>query len=120
MLKGFNDWLRSRGAGVLLHPTSLPGNTGIRTIGSHARRFVDFLVAAGMRYWQVFPLGPTGYGESPYQCFSAFAGNPYLIDLASLVEDGPAVDVAGRIKTGQWWSIQNQPLIFVVKRVLVV
>ncbi|MBV9488714.1 MAG: 4-alpha-glucanotransferase [Verrucomicrobia bacterium] len=82
------DWLTSRAAGVLLHPTSLPGSTGIGTLGADARRFVQFLADSGFKYWQVCPLGPTGYGDSPYQCFSAFAGNPYLIDLETLVTNG--------------------------------
>lgn len=82
------DWLTSRAAGVLLHPTSLPGSTGIGTLGREARRFVEFLAESGFKYWQVCPLGPTGYGDSPYQCFSAFAGNPYLIDLELLVDEG--------------------------------
>ncbi len=82
------NWLTSRGAGVLLHPTSLPGPTGIGTLGRFAFRFVDFLADTGMKYWQVCPLGPTGFGDSPYQCFSAFAGNPYLVDLEELVHDG--------------------------------
>ena len=82
------NWLTSRGAGVLLHPTSLPGDTGIGTLGRWARRFVDFLADTGMKYWQVCPLGPTGYGDSPYQCFSACAGNPYLIDLEDLMNEG--------------------------------
>ena len=81
-------WLNARAAGVLLHPTSLPGATGIGTLGHEARRFIDFLVAAELKYWQVCPLGPTGFGDSPYQCFSAFAGNPYLIDLETLLERG--------------------------------
>lgn len=76
-----------RASGVLLHPTSLPGSPGIGDLGSAAYRFVDFLAAAGQRYWQVLPLGPTGYGDSPYQCFSAFAGNPLLISPERLVED---------------------------------
>lgn len=79
------NWLDDRGAGVLLHPTSLPGDQGIGTFDSQAERFLDFLQAAGHKYWQLCPLGPTGYGDSPYQCFSAFAGNPYLIDLRELV-----------------------------------
>lgn len=82
------DWLDKRAAGVLLHPTSLPGNQGIGKFGREARRFIDFLEASGMTLWQVCPLGPTGYGDSPYQCFSAFAGNPYLIDLEPLVAIG--------------------------------
>lgn len=72
----------------MLHPTSLPGPHGIGDLGAEARRFVDFLGAAGQRLWQVLPLGPTGYGDSPYQCFSAWAGNPLLISLASLAEKG--------------------------------
>ncbi|MDB5045938.1 MAG: 4-alpha-glucanotransferase [Deinococcus sp.] len=77
-----------RSSGVLLHPTSLPGPYGIGALGLHARQFVDWLASAGQAYWQVMPLGPTGYGDSPYQAFSAFAGNPYLIDLETLHADG--------------------------------
>ena len=77
-----------RSSGILLHPTSLPGTGGIGVLGADARAWIDFLVAAGQRLWQVMPLGPTGYGDSPYQCFSAFAGNPYLIDLSELVAEG--------------------------------
>src|SRR3989304_5288432 len=77
-----------RSSGILLHPTSLPGRYGIGDLGDAAYRFVDFLVSAGQQLWQVLPLGPTGYGDSPYQCFSAFAGNPLLISLDKLVEDG--------------------------------
>lgn len=73
---------------MLLHPTSLPGAGGIGELGQEARNWVDFLAAAGQRLWQVMPLGPTGYGDSPYQCFSAFAGNPYLIDTTALVAAG--------------------------------
>jgi len=80
------DWLSSRSAGVLLHPTSLPGNQGVGTLDASAIAFLDFLKAAGMSWWQVCPLGPTGFGDSPYQCFSAFAGNPYLIDLHALAD----------------------------------
>jgi 4-alpha-glucanotransferase len=82
------QWLRDRAAGVLLHPTSLPGSTGIGTVGREARHFVDFLGEAGIKIWQVCPLGPTGFGDSPYQCFSAFAGNPYFIDLETLIGQG--------------------------------
>lgn len=71
-----------RAAGVLLHPTSLPGANGIGELGPDAYRFLDFLDEAGLRIWQMLPLGPTGYGDSPYQCFSAFAGNPLLIHVA--------------------------------------
>ena len=77
-----------RASGVLLHPTSLPGRLGIGELGEEAYRWVDFLVGSQQRYWQVLPLGPTGYGDSPYQCFSAFAGNPLLISLERLVEEG--------------------------------
>jgi 4-alpha-glucanotransferase len=81
-------WLAHREAGVLLHPSCFPGSQGIGTFDRQADRFLDFLQAAGLRTWQICPLGPTGYGDSPYQCFSAFAGNPYLIDLQALAERG--------------------------------
>jgi 4-alpha-glucanotransferase len=77
-----------RKSGVLLHPTSLPSAQGVGCLGHGARAFIDFLAAAGFTYWQVCPLGPTGYGDSPYQTFSAFAGNPYLIDLQSIANSG--------------------------------
>jgi 4-alpha-glucanotransferase len=77
-----------RGSGLLLHPTSLPGPFGIGDLGPAAYAWVDTLVRAGQKWWQVLPLGPTGYGDSPYQCFSAFAGNPYLVSPESLVQDG--------------------------------
>lgn len=77
-----------RRAGILLHPTSLPGPHGIGALGREAEGWLEFLADAGQRLWQVMPLGPTGYGDSPYQSFSAFAGNPYLIDLERLVEAG--------------------------------
>ncbi len=78
--------LSERLSGILLHPTSLPGPFGIGDLGKSAYDFVDWLVAAKQQIWQVLPLGPTGYGDSPYQCFSAFAGNPLLIDLEDLVQ----------------------------------
>ena len=77
-----------RGAGVLLPLSSLPGPYGIGTLGEEAKRFVDFLAAAGQSYWQILPIGPTGYGDSPYQSFSAFAANPYFIDPGLLLADG--------------------------------
>src|SRR5690349_3375470 len=80
--------LFSRSGGILLHPTSLPGPYGMGDLGPQAYRFVDWLAGTGCKLWQVLPLGPTGYGDSPYQCFSAFAGNPYLISFDSLIEDG--------------------------------
>jgi 4-alpha-glucanotransferase len=78
----------SRSSGILLHPTSLPGAYGIGDLGPAAYRFVDELVAARQTYWQVLPLGPTSYGDSPYQTFSAFAGNPLLVSPELLVRDG--------------------------------
>ncbi|HVU31965.1 MAG TPA: 4-alpha-glucanotransferase [Opitutaceae bacterium] len=81
-------WLDTRSAGVLAHVTSLPGRYGIGNLGPGARDFVDFLAEAGFRYWQICPIGPTGFGDSPYQLFSGSAGNPYLIDLAELEHDG--------------------------------
>lgn len=78
----------ARRSGVLLHPTSLPGPFGLGELGEHAIRWLDWLADAGQRVWQVLPLGPTGYGDSPYQSFSSFAGNPYLISLSRLHEEG--------------------------------
>lgn len=79
---------RRRRSGIILHPTSLPGREGIGTLGEEARRFVAFLAAAGQSLWQVLPLGPPGYGNSPYSCYSAFAGNPLLVDLGRLAAEG--------------------------------
>ncbi len=76
----------SRASGILLHPTCLPGRHGIGDFGSHAFAFVDFLKSAGQKLWQVLPLNPTGYGDSPFQCFSAHAGNHLLISLEKLRE----------------------------------
>lgn len=80
--------LDMRGCGVLLHPTSLPGQGGIGTLGTDARRFIDLLASMGVRYWQVLPLTPPACGNSPYSAFSAFAGNPLLIDLEQIILDG--------------------------------
>ena len=105
-----------RTSGILLHPTSLPGTAGIGTFGKGAFAFVDFLEKAGMKLWQVLPLGPTGYGDSPYQSFSTFALNPILIDFDDLVERGWATEKLvkkpsyiknkGRIDFGSvvWWK----------------
>jgi 4-alpha-glucanotransferase len=77
-----------RASGILLHPTSLPGEYGIGDLGPKAFAFIDLLAEAGQSYWQILPLGPTGYGDSPYQCFSAFAGNTLMISPESLVDEG--------------------------------
>src|SRR5690606_14387640 len=77
-----------RASGILLHPTSLPGAYGIGDLGPSAYAFVDMLAEARQKYWQILPLGPTGYGDSPYGSFSAFAGNTLLISPEALAEDG--------------------------------
>src|SRR4051794_17541446 len=78
----------SRAGGILLHPTSLPGRFGIGDLGPEARSFLDFLVETGQRWWQLLPLGPIGAGNSPYQSYSSYAGNPLLISPEGLVDDG--------------------------------
>ena len=78
----------SRAAGILLSITSLPSPYGIGCFSKEAYRFVDWLKEAGQSYWQILPLGPTSYGDSPYQSFSTFAGNPYFIDLEGLIKEG--------------------------------
>ena len=80
--------LNTRQSGILAHPTSLPGPHGIGDLGPTAYRFVDLLAQSGQKLWQVLPLGPTGYGNSPYMCLSAFAGNPWLISLQLLNQEG--------------------------------
>mgnify|MGYP003408130654 FL=1 len=80
--------MKKRASGILLHPTSLAGKYGMGALGNEAKAFIDFLHLAKQTYWQILPLGPTGYGDSPYQCFSSNAGNPYLIDIDTLVNDG--------------------------------
>jgi len=80
--------LNKRGCGILLHPTSLPGPGGIGTLGADARRFIDLLQLMGMSYWQVLPLTPPACGNSPYSAFTAFGGNPLLIDLERIVSEG--------------------------------
>jgi 4-alpha-glucanotransferase len=77
-----------RRSGILLHPTSLPGSDGIGSLGDEALSFIDFLGSAGQTLWQILPLGPPGCGNSPYSCFSAFAGNPLLVDLKQIVAEG--------------------------------
>src|SRR5262245_8088462 len=78
----------TRTSGILLHPTSLPGPFGIGDLGPAAQAWIDALARAKQTWWQILPLGPTGYGDSPYQCYSAFAGNPNLISPELLVRDG--------------------------------
>ena len=80
--------MSERAAGILMPISSLPSEYGIGCFSREAYDFVDWLAAAGQSYWQILPLGPTGFGDSPYQSFSNFAGNPYYIDLEALIEDG--------------------------------
>ena len=80
--------LTDRTSGLLLHPTSLASGPETGDLGADARAFVDFLAAAGQSWWQMLPVGPAGYGNSPYSAESAFAGNPMLISLDRLVDDG--------------------------------
>ena len=80
--------LGTRSSGILLHPTSLPGPHGIGDLGPAAHQFADFLAETGQSLWQILPLGPVGYGNSPYMCLSAFAGNHLLLSLERLVDDG--------------------------------
>ena len=79
---------KDRKSGVIMHISSLPSKYGIGTLGKKAYEFCDFIKKAGFHYWQILPLGPTSYGDSPYQSFSSFAGNPYFIDLDILKDDG--------------------------------
>ncbi len=109
-----------RESGILLHITSLPGPYGIGTMGRASHQFVDFLAAAGQSCWQILPLTPTGYGDSPYQSFSSCAGNPYLIDLDILIEEGllkqSEVDAVnweptpGRVDFGTMYQERNKVL----------
>src|SRR5690554_3935715 len=80
--------MKKRTSGILMHISSLPGPYGIGDFGKGAYAFVDFLDRANQKEWQILPLGITGYGDSPYQNFSAFAGNPYFIDLSELLSEG--------------------------------
>ena len=77
-----------RNSGIIMHIASLPGKYGIGTLGEEAYKFADFLEKSGQKYWQILPLGPTSFGDSPYQSFSAFAGNPYFIDFDVLNKKG--------------------------------
>lgn len=95
-----------RGAGVLLPISSLPSKYGIGSLGEEAYRFVDFLKKAGQHYWQILPIGPTGYGDSPYQSDSAFSGNPYFIDLQMLQEEG--LLQREDVETFDWGEKENE------------
>ena len=77
-----------RSCGILMPISALPSPYGIGTLGQEAYDFVDFLERAGQKYWQILPIHPTSYGDSPYQSFSTFAGNPYFIDLEALIAEG--------------------------------
>ncbi len=105
-----------RASGILLHPTSLPGPFGIGDLGPEAYKFVDFLVDAGQKLWQVLPLGPTGYGDSPYACYSAFAGNTLLVSPEKLVEEdllesAPSLATKGhKIDFGEAHNFKDQLL----------
>ncbi|MDO8544082.1 MAG: 4-alpha-glucanotransferase [Opitutaceae bacterium] len=114
------NWLNQRAAGLLVHPTALPSPFGVGAFDESAIALLDFLAAADLRYWQLCPLGPTGYGDSPYQCFSSFAGNPYLIDPAALVRSGLLTDAdlaplralsADRVDYGALYE-RKLPLLF--------
>lgn len=113
-----------RGSGVLLHITSLPSPYGVGTLGKAAYDFIDFLEKSGQKYWQILPLGHTGFGDSPYQAFSAFAGNPYMIDLDFLRDDGllkneeyNSVDWAGNAAKVDYGKL-SQSRIQVLKNIM--
>ena len=98
-----------RSSGILMAVSSLPSPYGIGTLGQAAYDFADFLHAAGQRYWQMLPLGPTSYGDSPYQSFSAYAGNPYYIDPELLIADGLLTrSECSRCKWGNEFHMMNE------------
>lgn len=107
-----------RSCGILLHPTSLPSLWGIGDFGTPAHKFIEFLERSGQKYWQVLPLGPTGFGDSPYQSLSAFAGNPLLVSPERLAEEGlleqsdidvPRID-SGRVDYGKALDVKGKLL----------
>jgi 4-alpha-glucanotransferase len=91
-----------RASGILLHPLSLPGGEGVGTLGREAYAFVDWLARARQKIWQILPLGPTGYGDSPYASFSVFAGNPYMISLRALIKEGD-------LTKDECWAVFRHP-----------
>ena len=99
-----------RASGILLHPTSLPGGSGVGDLGPEAYKFVDFLVSAGQSLWQVLPLGPTGYGDSPYACYSAFAGNTLLVSIEDSDLTTRLAPASDRVDYGQAHQTKNQLL----------
>lgn len=101
----------NRSSGILLPISSLPSPYGIGTFGAAAYAFADFLHEAGQKYWQLLPLGPTSYGDSPYQSFSTFAGNPYFVDLDLLIEDG--LLLAEEVEVCDWEKI---PVMWIMER----
>src|ERR1044071_6218253 len=108
--------VQKRRSGILLHPTSLPGPYGIGDLGPEAYKFADFLVTAGQSLWQVLPLGPTGYGDSPYACYSAFAGNTLLVSPDQLIKEGlldalpQSTGSANKIDFGEAHNLKDQIL----------
>ena len=94
--------LKPRYAGVLLHPTSFPSKYGIGDMGKEAFEFIDFLKKSGQKLWQVLPLGPTGFGDSPYQSFSSFAGQPLIISPDRLIEKGLLME--------EWLDLEDMPV----------
>ena len=109
--------MTQRNSGVLMHITSLPGKYGIGSLGQVAYDFVDFLVETKQTYWQILPLTTTSYGDSPYQSFSAIAGNPHLIDFDRLIADGllEEADVDG-VDFGDREDLVDYALIYQVRR----
>src|SRR5512133_2138490 len=112
MIQDAPKTLFPRSSGVLLHPTSLPGRFGMGDLGEYAYRFVDWLKASHQTIWQVLPLGPTGYADSPYQTLSAFAGNPSLISFDKLVGDGwLTADDLSDVPNFPWHMVDYGPVI---------
>lgn len=101
--------LFDRASGILLHITSLPGPWGIGDLGPSAYTFIDWLALTGQSYWQILPVGPTGYGDSPYQLLSLFGGNPLLISIATSRNLEPATGRAGTIASWRATEVAPSP-----------